>query len=157
MFEKRDLFSSFFLFVLGLFIAFQSMRLSIWRGVTPGEGFFPLLIAVIIIGLSLLIMVRSIILIRVQKKEIKERQEKNEANYFGVISYLIMTVLYFVLFEKIGFLIASSLFLIVALKYVEKQRLKVAILVGLASVFVGYFLFVYFLKVPLPKGLIKWF
>lgn len=156
MLAKRDLFSSFCLFVLGLFIAFQAMRLSIWRESGPGEGFFPLLVAFIITGLSLLIMVRSIFLIRAQKNQIRKNGKKNTANFFGVISYIIVMALFSVLFEWIGFLITSSLFFILVLKYVEGQRMKIAILVGLTSVIVSYFLFVYFLQVPLPKGLIKW-
>jgi putative tricarboxylic transport membrane protein len=156
MADKRDLLSSFCLFALGLFIAFHSLRLSIWSESGPGEGFFPLLVAFIIIGLSLLIMVKSIFLIRERKNKIGENQAKNPANYLGVILYIIAMVLFSALFEKIGLLITSSLFFILVLKYVENQRLKVAILVGLTSVFTAYFLFVYFLKVPLPRGLIKW-
>jgi putative tricarboxylic transport membrane protein len=125
--KAKDLFSGLFLFVLGFFLAFGSARLSVWSRFGPSEGFFPLLIAVILMGFSLII-----------------------------ISYIVVIILYGLLLEKIGFLITSILFLFISLKYVEKQGWKMTILVGLASIITSYFLFVHLLGVLLPKGIVKW-
>jgi hypothetical protein len=156
--NKKDFSSGFCLFVLGLFFAIQSMRLSVWSRSGPSAGFFPLLIAIIIIGFSLLIIAGSLVLTRTQEEEkILEKQGKNVVGIFRMPSYALLMLAYGVLMESLGFLIASALFLFPILKYIEKQGWKITILVGLGSIIISYLLFVFFLKVPLPRGLIKWF
>lgn len=154
--NRKDFSSGFCLFVLGFFIAFRSIRLSVWSRFGPDEGFFPLVAAIIIIGSSLIIIIKSLSLTRGQKKEkILEKQEKEVVSIFRVSCYIILTMLYGLLLEKVGFLITSGLFLILILKYVERQRWKMTILVGLASIITSYLLFVYFLGVRLPRGFIR--
>jgi len=46
--------------------------------------------------------------------------------------------------------------LLLIMKYTEKQSWKMTISVGAASILGSYLLFVYFLGVPLPKGLMQW-
>lgn len=158
MVHKKDLLSSFCMLVVGLLLAFQSLRLSIWSQSGPEAGFFPLVVAVIIIGLSLYIIIKSLILIRSKNKEkVLEAQEKKVVSVFKVSFYAILMLFYGIALEKVGFLITSTLFLILILKYVERQGWKITILVGSASIIVSYILFMYFLGVPLPRGLIKWF
>jgi putative tricarboxylic transport membrane protein len=155
--KAKDLFSGLFLFVLGFFLAFGSARLSVWSRFGPSEGFFPLLIAVILMGFSLIIIVKSLNLTQEEKKEkIPDKVEKEIADVFKVSSYIVVIILYGLLLEKVGFLITSILFLFISLKYVEKQGWKMTILVGLASIITSYFLFVHLLGVLLPKGIVKW-
>ena len=155
-FHKKDFSSGFFLLALGLFLVFSSIRLSVWTGLGPQEGFFPLVTGIIIIGCSLIIVIKSLSLTQVTEKEGKfNEQEKNEVNIFKVFSYGLLMLFYAILMESVGFLITSALFLTLILKYVEKQDCKITILVALASIIISYLLFVYFLGVPLPKGIVK--
>jgi putative tricarboxylic transport membrane protein len=157
MFDKKDFSSGLFFFGLGLFMAFRSIQHSVWSKLGPDEGFFPLCIALIIIGVSLIIITGSFISARLRKKERKsEAQEEKVFNVFKVSSYAVLMLLYAVLFGSVGFLITSALFLVLILKYVERQGWKITILLGLSSVIISYVLFVYFLGVFLPKGLISW-
>ncbi len=157
MLNKKDFLSGSCLFILGLVMAIQTVRSSsLWSRSGPEEGFFPFLIAIIIVGLSLFITVRSLASIRQQRKEMEEKQEKNVVDVFKISTYLVMMVLYGVLIQGVGFMITSTLFLIFILKYAERQGWKITISVALASVIIGYFVFVFFLKVPLPRGLVKW-
>jgi len=153
---KKDLLSSFCLLGLGLLMALQVRRMTIWSGAGPQEGFFPLLISVIIVGLSLLIFVKSLISSREERSEIKEKQMKEEVSAFRVSLYIMLMLAYALLVKWAGFLIASALFLFLVLKYIERQRWWITIMMGSASVIISYLLFVYFLGVPLPMGLIKW-
>lgn len=156
MLDKKDFLSGFFFLVLGLFLAIHSMRLSVWDNFMPQEGFFPFVVAIIIIGLSLII-IRPFILIRTKGEKNKiGGQEKKEVSVFRVSSYAILILVYGILMETVGFLITSAIFLILILKYVECQSWKITILLGSSSIIIGYLLFVYFLRVPLPRGLIKW-
>jgi putative tricarboxylic transport membrane protein len=150
---KKDVISGLCLFSLGLALALLCFRLSVWRS-GPQEGFFPLVIAIIIIGLSLLLIIQSVLL-RDQEKEDVSATKEGKTHLSRVLSYIIATLLYGILMESIGFLIGSALLLVFILKVVEKRSWKVTIVLGLASVLISYILFDYFLGVPLPKGLIN--
>jgi putative tricarboxylic transport membrane protein len=153
--RKKDLLSSICLFVLGLFLILQSVRLSVWGRSGPEAGFFPFVVGVIIIGLSLFITSRSTLNHAQEKEKISRKREDNRINIFRVSSYGILMLLYGVSIVRVGFLITSVLFLFLILKYVERQSWKITILLGSASMLISYLLFVYLLKVPLPRGFIK--
>ncbi len=157
IYNKKEFISSACLLALGLCLFSGSIRLSVWTRFGPQEGFFPLVIALIIIALSLLTLSKSLIFTPVgEKRNLLEEQEKNVVSIFKVSAYAILMLLYWVLMERIGFLITSGLFLFLVLKYIEKKGWKITIWIGSASILISYLLFVYFLKVPLPKGFIKW-
>jgi len=154
---KKDFLSSCFLFCLGLFLAVQSTRLLVWGKEGPGPGFFPLLVAIIIVGISISIVIETRSFVRAKAPEkISESQREEVVSIFKVASYAILTALYGISVEKVGFLLSSVIFLFLMLKYVEKQRWKTTLLVTFVCIFASYLLFVYFLRVPLPQGFIKW-
>ena len=139
--------------MLGLFLAFKSMRLSVWSKFGPDEGFFPLSVAIIIIGLSLTILVKSVLLTQGPKKMgITEGQGKKGETIFRVSSYAVLMLVYGLLIERLGFLMTSALFIFPIVKIVERQNWKTTLLLGFISIVISYALFVYFLGVPLPRG-----
>jgi putative tricarboxylic transport membrane protein len=157
MLNNKDLMSGFLFFILGLFLGFKSMQHPIWSSFGPDEGFFPFTIAILIIALSLALIIKSFISNRHQKKEeLLEKKEIKSVNIFRVSSYAAMMTLVGFLIESIGFLVSSTLFMIIILKYVEGKSWKITILVGFGTIIVSYLIFVYFLRVPLPKGYIIW-
>ena len=90
--NRKDFLSGICLVVLGIFIAFRSIRLSIWSRFGPDEGFFPLVIALIIIGLSLIITIKSLSLTRGKKEEIiLEKRVTGVVNIFRVSCYIILS------------------------------------------------------------------
>lgn len=154
--NKKDLLSALFFLALGLFLVLESYRLSIWSESGPGPGFFPLFAAVIIIGSSIAIIVRCSLRHFKQKKEIVSAQRKEELSWFKLCSYVVLIMAYGLLLEKVGFLIMSTLFVITTLKCVERQSWKMTLCTGFVSIVGGYVVFVHFLGVLLPKGLLKW-
>lgn len=156
-FHSKDIFSGIFFLFSGLFLGYLSLRLSIWSKFGPDEGFFPLVVALIIIGVSLIIILKAFHLNRIKREENRFHQEQGEqTSTFRVCSYVLLILLYGVLFEGVGFLITSTLFLILILKYVERQGWLTTIFLGIGSIIISYILFVYLLGVFLPHGLIKW-
>ena len=153
MSARKDMWSSLVLLGFGSFVAIQAAKLSVWRGDEPRQGFFPLLIALLIVALSLLNLVKSLALIRSEEHS-PQGMRQSHAGLARVLTYLVLMLVYFALLDKAGFLITSVLFLAVMLKLVERQTWFATAVVGLASVAAGYGLFVYLLKVPLPKGLL---
>ena len=153
---KKDFVSGLSFFLLGLFLSFGWKRPSIWSASGPEEGFFPLAAGIILMGCSLLIIAKALVIARRHEDGGKLKKEKNEVNVFKVSSYIVLMSLSYALLESVGFLITSAFFLTAILKYVEKQTWKITFLVGIGSTIVSYVVFAYFLGVPLPKGLIKW-
>ena len=155
--RQKDLISSIALLAVGIIYAGLSLRLPFWSGTGPQEGFFPLSIAAIMIGMSLFILVQSLPSNPPLRPERRGEEPENEVfNRSRVLAYGIWMTLYAVLFEKVGFLMTSILFLVLIMKHTEKQSWKMTISIGAASILGSYLLFVYFLGVPLPKGLMQW-
>jgi putative tricarboxylic transport membrane protein len=156
-FNKKDLASGLFFLALGLFLILWCRGFSIWSSNGPEEGFFPFFTGIIIMASSLLILAKSFVLSRAPEKEGKLVDPENGVNVFKVSSYaILMLLLYGFLMESLGFLIASVLFLTLTIKVIEKQSWKITLLVASVSIVVSYILFVYFMGVPLPKGVSKW-
>jgi len=154
--NRKDFLSSISLLVLGLLLFWGSIRLSVWTGAGPQEGFFPLIVALIIIALSSWNLVRELFLMKEKAGALDfPGKEEGSAGLWKVFFYAVSMVLYWVVMPKVGFLVTSVLFLGLVLKFIEKQRWKITLWVGLASIFTSYLLFVYFLKVPLPKGFLN--
>ena len=156
MIEKKNLGGGLLFFAFGLFLGLKSLKLSVWSKFGPDEGFFPLAVAVIIMGLSFAIMIRAFISLRDHKRGAgTQEQHKMGTNVYKTSSYVVLMLLYGILLENVGFLITSSIFLFLIMKFVEKGSWVRTISVGLASILASYFLFVHFLGVPLPRGWIK--
>jgi len=153
--NKKDILSGVFYFIIGLCMLMLSMKLEIGSTSVPAPGFFPFLIAVIIMGISFTIILKAIILKKDKEKKVNN-SEKVKGSILKISYYIILTILYGITLERIGFLITSIFLIIIILKYVEKMSWKITLLVGFPCVIVSYILFVYFLGVYLPKGLIKW-
>ena len=155
--NRKDFASGLFLLAVGALLTFQALPLSLWTRAGPEAGFFPLIIAVIIMGFSLIIIGRSLGSVRVRRDEkIIEVQGKGSAGFYKALWYGILMLAYGLLVESLGFLIVSGTLLFLILKYLEKQNWRRTLLVGFSSILVGYFLFKYLLGVPLPAGLLKW-
>lgn len=153
MFQRKDIASGFFLLFLGLYLSFHSTRFSVWGRTGPEAGFFPFVLALVMIGVSLLLIIRAFISIRAKDKEKRAIDKaKNKAVAFKVCAYICLMALYGFSVEKVGFLVTTILVLIIILKFVEKQSWKITCYIGFSSILVSYTLFVYFLSVPLPKG-----
>ena len=154
--DKKDFASSLFLLVLGLFLAFQSFRLSVWSQFGPDEGFFPLAIAVVIIVLSLIILLKALHPARAEGETgTAGTWRGKKETIFKVSFYTILMVAYGLLMERLGFLMASTLLLFPLAKIVERQSwTKALMLVGI-SIATSYILFACLLGVPLPKGPVR--
>ncbi len=151
--NKKDFASGFCLLAVGLFLAFLSMQLAVWSRSGPEAGFFPLTIAVLIIGCSLGVIGRSLVFRQAGREErISEAQESSGLGLLRVSAYAGLMLAYGFLIESLGFLLVSAILLILILKYLERQTWKITLLVGVPSIIISYFLFKYLLSVPLPAG-----
>ncbi len=152
----KDFGSSLFLLALALFMAVHSMEFEIWRPGGPKAGFFPLVIAVVIIGISLAITVESWSARGTEKGTLpSEGQGKGVETPLRVFFYALLMLLFGLSIKTIGFFFVTPLFLIVLLKFVEKERWKATIMIGVLTTIASYLMFKLWLQVPLPMGLMR--
>jgi putative tricarboxylic transport membrane protein len=155
----KDIVSGGCFLILGLFIVLRSIGLKIWGAIGPQEGFFPFIIGILTIGLSLIIIVKSLLSslshTRVKSEEPVAEEETASGSLRKVIYYSISIGCYAVLLQPVGFLITTPLFLVSILRLIEKQSWKTSLSVALALTALSHIVFVYLLMVPLPKGLLR--
>ena len=163
MLNKGEFLTTAGFFVVGLLIVLRALSFSIWAesglmGLGPQEGFFPLIAGSIMVTLTLFNLIRIWRLSSAQK-DVREQQsaieKDSQPNFFRVFLYVICMVLFGVFLTRAGFLISSAALILVITKLVENQSWRTAILLTLTLMVLSYFLFVFFLRVPLPRGLLK--
>jgi putative tricarboxylic transport membrane protein len=152
---KKEIMGALFFVCLGLFLAWQSLQYRLWARIGPRAGFFPFVIGILIVVLSLVIIIGTLR----KRSDPKERQpraadETGVAIYSKVFCYAISIALFGVLITSVGSEITSFAFLLFLLKFVEKQSWTRTIVVALVSITVSYLLFVRALSVQLPEGIL---
>lgn len=138
------------LMCLAVFVAFESLKLKYYTNQGPGPGFFPFWLSLLLGALAIVILLQA-----------SRRPEPMPLDFFAsrtgylrmaaVVSALVGTT---VLLDPLGFrltMLAMYLFLLYAF---GQRRPIVMTLASLAGSFGVYHLFVRWLKVPLPIGIL---
>jgi putative tricarboxylic transport membrane protein len=135
------------LLLLGLGILWEGRGISFGRLSAPGPGFFPTILAILLILVSFLLIVPG---------------KKKESDSFGgwskvfkrVLPVFAILMVYFFLLECLGFVISGLLLMMVLFIKVGSQRWYVALLGACASIGSAYVLFGVLLKSSLPRGVL---
>ncbi len=152
--KKLDYISGFFLLGCAALLLIASRRLPLMSEFGPGSGFFPVILSLLLGLLSLLIIMQA------WRKNRRVKASGPTPKILGPHKrkYFIYLALFFafgLFFGKLGYFLSMVLFLAFILKYVEKQSWKITFGVIVVSGLVSYFLFVKFLAVPLPEGILS--
>jgi len=140
-----DRVSGLVVFFLGVCILWQGRHLSVGSLRGPGPGFFPTLLATILMILSFfLILPRG-------KKEVED-QSFFSGSLKRVLMIFVALLVYFFLLEYLGFVIVSLLFMAFSFIVVASYRWHTALLWAFVSIGLAYVLFDVLLKSNLPKG-----
>ncbi len=137
--------SGLVVFLIAFAIFWQGKGLSIGSLHAPGPGFFPALIAAVLVLLSLFLMIKGG----------KEESEEDAVSAPAIIRMLVLfaaLVAYFLLLEYLGFVVVSFLLMFFLFLWVGRQRWYVAFLSAVACIGLAYVLFDILLKSNLPRG-----
>ena len=74
--------------------------------------------------------------------------------YKIVAGVVVATGIYFVLFEPLGYAVATSLFLLVTTMYFNKGKMLMNVLTSVLYSFISYYAFTAWLGVNLPRGIL---
>ncbi len=149
--KYRDLISGIFWLIVGLLLSVLSTRYQIGRITSPGSGFLPLAMGLLLIFFSLIILGRA------KKSSLAEEAAKTAFSLGGrksVVNTILILLLATFLFEKMGYLI-TVFFLMAFLMLVAKLRSWVKIFcIAFFTALGVYLVFVLLLQQPFPRGLL---
>jgi ABC-type xylose transport system permease subunit len=150
---KRDeIIVGIMILIFGGITTLLSLRMPIGTFRAAGTGLFPLLLGIILMILSGLFLLN--LLLR-KERELERKEAPVEAapgSLKPVILFLGMMALAALSFNSLGYPLIAFLLMVALLKILGMKRWPVNILWSLATAAASYFLFVQWLKIPLPKG-----
>ena len=152
--KKFDYLSGFFLLGFALVLLFAARKLPLMSEFGPSSGFFPTILSGLLVLLGLMIIINA----WWRSRNIKTSPETpkilgpDKKKFF---LYLALFFAFSLFFAELGYTLSMVLFLGFILKYVEKQSWKTTFGVVIISGLVSYFLFVKFLSIPLPEGILS--
>jgi putative tricarboxylic transport membrane protein len=145
-----DLLSSLFWIAFSLVVIQLTARLP-WGSLhEPGPGFFPLLLSFVILGLSLSLLVRTVIKGRIQLGGIGSPLVKSLVKISPI---LLLLSLYAIFIDTLGFLMVTFLLIFLLLEVTYRQKWWVSLVTALVGSLGSYLIFQVWLQSQLPKGL----
>lgn len=141
------------LFVFGCMTALFALRLNIGTLRAPDSGFFPLVLGLLLMGLAALHGVRLHLARRKAAQRAPEEPGSQDSTwrvalFFGVVA------LATALFDTLGYVLVSFLMMLGLLQVLGVRKWHVSGLIALLSAAAAQIVFVHWLKIPLPEGLL---
>ena len=149
--DRNELAGGIVLFLFGLATALLSLRMPIGTLRTAETGFFPLCLGILLMLLSGLFLLRIFLM--------KNDALKKEGSPAGIpasvkqlIPFFVTMVLATLFFNRLGYPLSSFLLMVALLRILGVRRWRFNLPLSFMTAIVCYFLFVQWLKIPLPKG-----
>lgn len=97
---------------------------------------------------------------RIQNKEPGEEKDDSEEkfepiNYRQAIIFTIMIAAYIFLLEPIGYFIITPIYIVSTYIFLNATKVRNIVFISIGFTAFVYFLFVVFLKLPIPMGLLQ--
>lgn len=117
---------------------------------SPGAGFWPLLVVVLMSALAL----RQIILPEGEHTASQGVPEP-ESRWFRLGVAFVTIVAYIVMLEPVGYVLTTTLFLLAQLRVVESRSWRLSLITSVTAAVLSFVIFRILLKVPLPEGILS--
>lgn len=165
---KLNLFGSLGFIAISIMILSQCGSLG-WGGFhEPGAGLYPGLLAISLIFTSVLLIVQSLVTLLGRRARQETRPSPEAAGDFGStgfetakmkrVGFVIVALLFSaIFFETLGFLLSTFLLILLIIKVVEREGWVLSVVISLGATVPPYIIFKFFLRVPLPSGLMSFF
>jgi putative tricarboxylic transport membrane protein len=146
----RDLGAAAVLLAFGLVALGQARGLRFGSIVSPGPGFFPLCLATALTLVSVGLVVRAL---RAPAGAVAAASGIHVSGRLKALGTLGSLVVYALVLERLGFLLATCVLLLFFFKALQRQRWLTAVGASLATSLATYLVFKVWLGVNLPAGL----
>ena len=140
-----DRISGIVVFLLGASILWLARFLSTGSLRSPGPGFFPTLVAAVLVILSLFLIIRG-------KKRGNEGESLSARSIIRIFVVFVALMAYFLFLEYLGFVITSFFLMTFLFLWVARQKWYMALSSAIICIGLAYILFDVLLKSNLPKG-----
>ena len=129
--------------ILAIYMVFSGfVKYGFWVNKGPGGGFMPILGGIIVIIFSILILLES-------------KKDDSDIDFTWKALVPAGALLALVLCSYVvGMVISMALYIFIWLRFVEKHKVTSSLYISLSCTVVVYFIFVIWLSVPMPKGLL---
>jgi putative tricarboxylic transport membrane protein len=119
-----------------------------------GPKAFPRLLGVGLLIAAAMLLIEMIKARNSEPEAPAEGEKSHDATSYKVIAgVVVVTGIYFVLFEPLGYAVATSLFLLVTTAYFNKGKWLTNVLTSVLYSFASYYMFTTLLGVNLPRGI----
>ena len=149
--NKKDILVAVLFIALGAFIYIQSMGIEPLMNNDVGSGFFPKVVAIVIIAIA-----AAQLILTLKDKDQDVVEKTTDKDMAGGWITVILIGIYVLVYQSIGFLISTAVYLflqILVLCPKEKRNIPVFGLVSIITPVFIYTMFVYLINMPLPKGI----
>ena len=140
------------IFLFGAVTTLLSLGMPIGTFRKSGTGMFPLCLGILLMILSGLFLLQ--LFLKTQATRKKSATGKIPGSAKQLIFFFGTMVLVTLFFNRLGYPLASFLLMVALLRILGVKRWKINLPISFVAAAVCYFLFVQWLKIPLPKGLI---
>ena len=138
-----------FFLLLSIYVCKVSLKLGLGTLHKPGSGFISFWSGIILGILTIMMLIQNIWLNKAESAE----EKKVRVQWKTVILALVSLFICILIFERLGFLISTTLFVGFLFKGIEKKRWFATILASLLMTFASYYIFKVLLQAELPKGI----
>ncbi len=119
-----------------------------------GPKAFPRLLGVGLLIAAAMLLIEMIKARNSEPEAAAEGETTHDATSYKVIAgVVVVTGIYFALFEPLGYAVATSLFLLVTTAYFNKGKWLTNVLTSVLYSFASYYMFTTLLGVNLPRGI----
>jgi putative tricarboxylic transport membrane protein len=149
--------ASFCFFVLAGIYLYATFLLPTMRSQDPmGPKVFPVLLGIALAAGAVLLLAETIRGTGKEKKKAKEPREGTQKNPGLIWAVIAWTIVFFLLFEPLGYIVSSILYILPLMVCFNKKRWWTNGITSMLFPLGIYILFVKFLGIMLPKGVIPW-
>ena len=151
--KQRNLLTSVLFLIFGVFMFIQSQSVKHKIASDVGSGYVPAFIA----GCLIVVSVSKLIITLTRKDPADNVVKKSDSSTKGGIVTILIMLAYMLVFEPVGFIVSSILFLFALMNWFANNENRNIPLFGVISVVFPVAvsaLFTFVIKMPLPKGII---
>ena len=148
--RRTNVISAVTLLALALAALLEASKLTFGTLSSPQAGFFPLVLAIFLAIFSLVLIAEAI----GGPKEDSDASGGGSAIWKKIVLAVAALVVFGVLFESLGYIISTFLFIAFLLRAVEQQKWSLVVVVAFLTSLTTYLVFGLLLNTPLPGGIL---
>lgn len=151
--KQRNLLTSVLFLAFGIFMFIQAQGVKHKIASDVGSGYVPAFIG----GCLIVVSAAKLIITLTRKDPADNVKKKSDSSTIGGVVTILIMLAYMLCFEPVGFIMSSVVFLFALMNWFANNENRKPVLFAIISILLPIAvdaLFVFVIKMPLPKGII---